>query len=135
MNTTDLDILPFTTVQEVLSTFGLPVLCNKANVVCAACQMGKSNKLSFSLSTSSSKGPLDLLYSDACGLAPIPSIDGHRYYVHFHDDFTKFRWIFPLYNESKVLVIFKKFKALVENLFDRKIKNLALVLKSKMGLP
>ena len=89
--------------------------------VCEACQLGKSHKLPFSKSHHSSTAPLELLYSDVWGPSPILSSNGHRNYVHFLDDFTKFTWIFPMINKSDVLPIFKQFKMLVENLFGHNV--------------
>jgi len=44
--------------------------------------------------------------------------------VVFVDEFSWFSWLYPLFNKSDVLSCFIKFKLLVENLFDTKIKYL-----------
>ena len=40
------------------------------------------------------------------------------------DDFSRFTWLFPLHHKSDVFSVFIKFKALVENLYSCKIKQL-----------
>lgn len=49
-------------------------------------------------------------------------MNGHRYYITFIDDHSKFTWIFPLTTKSQALNAFKYFKLEVETLLERKIK-------------
>jgi transposase InsO family protein len=56
-------------------------------------------------------------------------LSGNVYYVSFIDDFSRKTWIYFLKNKDEVFSKFKEFKALVENLFERKIK----VLRSHNG--
>ena len=44
------------------------------------------------------------------------------YYISFVDDFSQYTWIFPVKFKSDTIIIFKQFKQQVENLLDRKIK-------------
>jgi hypothetical protein len=89
-------------------------------VVCDACQQVKSHQLPYSRSSTVSKAPLDLIYSDVWGLV-CESIERNKYYVSFIDDFSKFTWIYLLKNKSEVLQKFQEFQNLIETLFDRKI--------------
>ena len=66
--------------------------------------------------------PLQLVRTDVWGPAPIPSISGFRYYVLFVDDFSRYSWLYPLYNKSDVYDVFISFKTKVENLLEHKIK-------------
>ena len=50
------------------------------------------------------------------------SLSGYVYYVSFIDYFSRKIWIYFLKEKSEVFSKFKKFKALVENQTDRKIK-------------
>jgi transposase InsO family protein len=50
------------------------------------------------------------------------SVSGYVYYVSFIDDYSRKTWIFFLKNKDEVFSKFKEFKALVENLSERKIK-------------
>ena len=92
-------------VQHVLYRHELPsVLVNKA-VVCDACQQGKSHQLPFSLSTRVTTFPLEIIYSDVWGPAPV-STSGHEYYVSFVDAYSRFTWLYLLKRKSDVFHIF-----------------------------
>ena len=47
---------------------------------------------------------------------------GNKYYVIFADDFSKYTWLFPLFNKSDVFDTFRLFKLQVENLLSLRIK-------------
>ena len=76
--------------------------------VCDACQLGKSHQLPYPTSTSVSTVPLEQVFSDVWGPAPI-SVGKHSYYVSFIDDFSKFTWIYLLKNRSDVYQVFLNF--------------------------
>lgn len=104
-----------------MSNNKLPCLAEStSHEVCDACQMAKSHQLPYSTSSSVSKFPLELVYSDVWGPAP-DSVGGKKYYVSFIDDFSKFTWIYLLKFKSDVFQIFREFQNLVERLFNRKI--------------
>jgi hypothetical protein len=83
-------------------------------------------QLPFSTSTSCTQFPLQLVHSDVWGPAPINSMNGHRYYVIFVDDFTKFTWFFLLKHKSQVLTSFQHFKNTMENHLGTTIKSLRI---------
>jgi hypothetical protein len=88
--------------------------------VCDACACAKAHQLPYSVSSSHSSAPLELIYSDVWG----PAIDsfGHKkYYVSFIDDYSKFNWIYLLRHKSEVSKYFFEFQKLVEHMLDRKI--------------
>jgi histone deacetylase 1/2 len=58
--------------------------------------------------------PLDLIFSDVWGPAPIFSSDGFRYFVIFIDVNTKHIWYCPLVVKPDVFSIFHQFQTLVE---------------------
>ncbi|KAJ4764474.1 Gag/pol [Rhynchospora pubera] len=104
----------FATIRKLITDCSLP--CNKLNLnVCTACNLAKSHKLPFMLSTSVSHAPLELVHA-------VVTSNGFRYYVTFIDDFTKFVWIFFLQSKDEVLQIFTSFKLQVENLLSNTIK-------------
>ena len=76
-------------VQHVLSRNELPTVSNKSNLVCDACQQGKSHQLPFSLSQHVTTTPLELIYSDVWGPTQT-SVSGHNYYVSFVDAYSRF---------------------------------------------
>jgi len=71
----------------------------------------------FQISLKSTR-PLELIYSDVWGHAPIRSLDGFVYYVIFIDHFSKYIWLYPMKFKSDVFSIFGQFKSLVEKFFN-----------------
>ena len=88
--------------------------------MCDSFLKAKSHQLLYPKSTSASKAPLELIFSDVWGPAPI-SIGRHAYYVSFIDDYSKYTWIYLLKNKSEVFHVFHNFQSLVESKFGRKI--------------
>ena len=74
--------------------------------------------------TSCSSFPLEIVYSDLWGPAPLLSHNGFRYYIVFVDDFSRFSWIYFLRSKDEVLRVFSTFKCQVENLLQHTIKTL-----------
>jgi transposase InsO family protein len=72
---------------------------------------------------------LELIHSDVCGPMPSTSLSGYVYYVSFIDDYSRKTWVYFLKSKDELLEKFKEFKALVENLFERKSK----ILRSHNG--
>jgi hypothetical protein len=60
---------------------------------------------------------------------PSTSLNEYAYYVSFIDDYSHKTWVYFLKSKDEVLIKFKEFKSLVENLSERKIK----ILKSDNG--
>jgi transposase InsO family protein len=97
--------------------------------VCNGCAQGKNIKNSFPKRNSKAEGVLELVHSDVCGPMPSSSINGYVYYVSFIDDYSHKTWVYLLKSKDEVFNKFKEFKALIENLSERKIK----ILKSDNG--
>ena len=55
---------------------------------------------------------------------PSTSLSGYEYYVTFIDDYSRKTWIYFLNNKSEVFRKFKEFKALIENLSEKRVKTL-----------
>ncbi|TXG68352.1 hypothetical protein EZV62_003287 [Acer yangbiense] len=91
---------------------------------CDSCKLGKLHRLPFPNLEITAMSPLELIYSDVWGPAPMLSTNGSRYYISFVDAFTRFTWLFPLKLKSDALEVFIKFQKSVELQFDSKIKNL-----------
>ena len=88
--------------------------------VCDSCQMAKSRQLTYSKSNKVLSAPLDLVFSDVWGSAPI-SVGQHIYYVSFIDDYSKYTWIYLLRQKSDVFQVFHDFQNHVERRFNKKI--------------
>jgi hypothetical protein len=108
---------------------GLPEFKVDHEGVCNGCAQGKNIKNLFSKRDSKAEGVLELIQSDVCGPMPSTSISGYVYYVSFIDDYSRKTWVYFLKTKDEVFSKFKEFKALIENLFERKIK----ILKSDYG--
>jgi transposase InsO family protein len=108
---------------------GLPKLKVDHEGVCNGCAQGKSIKNPFPNRDNKAEGVLELIHSNVCGQVPLSSISGYVYYVSFIDDYSRKTWVYFLKSKDEVLSKFKEFKALRENLSERKIK----ILKSDNG--
>jgi hypothetical protein len=75
------------------------------------------------------RSPRTHSFRDVCGPMPSSSISRYVYYVSFIDDYSRKTWIYFLKSKDEVFSKFKEFKALIENLFERKIK----ILRSDNG--
>lgn len=86
----------FPIVERVLRNSDLPCISiQNINTICDSCQRAKSHQVPYSGSNSISKAPLDLIFSDVWGPAPI-SVGQHAYYVSFIEDFSKYALIYLL---------------------------------------
>ena len=104
------------------AVLGIPKLQAKHGGVCKGCAQGKNMKKPFPSSDSKAKGILDIIHSDVCGPMATTSLSGYVYYVSFIDDFPRKTWIYFMKGKNEVFGKFKEFKALVENLSEKKIK-------------
>jgi hypothetical protein len=115
------------TVSKMVT--GFPEIQVNHEGICKGCAQGKNMKNPFPSSDNKAKGALDIVHSDVCGPMSATSLSGYVYYVSFIDDFSRKIWIYFLKAKSEVFNKFKEFKALVENLFKKKIK----ILRSDNG--
>lgn len=101
---------------------GLPNLkISKLN--CEPCRLNKHRKVSFKpISRIRSIAPLQLLYSDVWGPAPVRGRNGEKFFVSVIDDFSRKAAIYPMKEKSEVCEILKRHIIRVENFLDRKIK-------------
>jgi hypothetical protein len=58
--------------------------------LCSDYYQAKAHKLPFLPSTSTTSKPLEVIHLDLWGPAPVLSTQGHRYYIHFIDEFSRF---------------------------------------------
>ena len=85
---------------------------------------GRTSRIHFRKSETKTKGTLELIHSDVCGPMSSTSLSGFEYYITFIDDYSRKTWIYFLKAKSEVFEKFKEFKALIENLSDKRIKTL-----------
>jgi transposase InsO family protein len=108
---------------------GLPKI-NPINQICEGCVRGKQHRHSFPKQGAwRASASLELIHTDICGKMQTQSEGQNWYFLTFIDDFTRMTWVYFLKEKSQVFGVFQKFKAMVENQSDRKIK----VLRSDRG--
>ena len=108
---------------------GLPEIYINNEGICKGCAQGKNTKNPFPSSISKAKWILEIFHSDVCGPMSTTSIRGYVYYVSFINDYSCKTWIYFLKRKDEVFKKFKEFKALVENLSEKKFK----ILRSQNG--
>jgi hypothetical protein len=104
----------------------ITLLFSKINPLLFALHVAWAKVMSYlsHFSPSVSNFSLELIFTDVWGPSPFYSNNGHRYYVCFIDDFSKYVWLFPLATKSAVASTFVKFQTHVEKLFNSKIKSI-----------
>lgn len=103
-----------TVLQNVLKSCNIKVVNKNNDNFCSPCCFGKFSRLPSHLFITTYNVPLELIYYDLWGPAPITSYMGYTYYICFVDAFSRFTWIYFLYTKSEALTIFKQFKLMVE---------------------
>uniref|UniRef100_A0A151UFE4 Retrovirus-related Pol polyprotein from transposon TNT 1-94 n=1 Tax=Cajanus cajan TaxID=3821 RepID=A0A151UFE4_CAJCA len=74
-------------VHDVMNKCGVSVSKNSTFSLCKSCCLGKLHKKPFYYSTTVYTSPLQLIYTNIWGPAPIPSSSGSKYYIEFIDAF------------------------------------------------
>ena len=108
---------------------GLPEVQIEHEGVCKGRAQEKNTKNPFMKSNSKEKGILYIIHSDICRPMQTTSLSGYSYYASLIDDYSRKNWIYFLKKKDEVFERFKEFKALVENLSEKKIK----ILRSDNG--
>lgn len=96
---------------------------NELKEKCEICVQSKITKKPFSKNERSTQ-LLELIHSDICELNGVVTRGGKRYFITFIDDFSRFTYVYLMRNKDEAFDMFKRFKAEVENLHERKIKML-----------
>ena len=73
------------------------------------CNIGKQLQHSYLSSESSSSSPFDLVHSDVWGPTPFVSKGGHRFYVIFVDDFSRYTWVYMMRSRADFFHIYIDF--------------------------
>jgi transposase InsO family protein len=66
----------------------------------------------------------ELLHMDLFGPTTYTSIGGNKYDFVIVDDYTRYTWVFFLYDKSDVYDLFKSFVKRVQNEFETTIKKI-----------
>ncbi|WJZ90858.1 hypothetical protein VitviT2T_009975 [Vitis vinifera] len=66
---------------------------------------------------------LECIHSDIWGPYSIPTINGHKYFLSFIDEFSRYSYVYLIREKSEALDVFKIYKAEVGNQLNRRIKS------------
>ena len=72
--------------------------------------LDKKAKVKFDTTTHRSKGLLDCVHVSIWGPAKTASIGGHRYFVSFIDNLSRYCWIYPIRERFEALGMLVKWK-------------------------
>ena len=94
-------------------------------MICSACQAGKQVGVSHPpKSIVSTKHPLELIHMDLFGLVAYLSIGGNKYGLVIIDDYSRFTWVFFVYDKSQVQEKVKIFVRRAQREFGLPIKKI-----------
>lgn len=91
--------------------------------------MSKQRRLTFPKGITKVEKPFDLIHTDLWGPYKVKSYSGAHYFLTIVDDFTRCKWTYLLHDKTQVYKTLKKFFALINTQFNRKVK----VLRSDNG--
>ena len=90
---------------------------------CEACAIGKAKRKSFPRNRKPHHYDLlERICLDTHGPLPVPSIKGHRYFVTFSDDKSRYKFTYLLHRKSDVFQVFVNFKNRIEKRTSKVIK-------------
>lgn len=91
---------------------------------CEPCIIPKHHRLPYQGKFEVASEKLEVLHSDLSGLISPTSVGGHKYYFKITNSSTSFKFVHLLKNKSDTLNEFEKFKTLIENQTNLRIKTL-----------
>ncbi|GJU60329.1 retrovirus-related pol polyprotein from transposon TNT 1-94 [Tanacetum coccineum] len=93
---------------------GLPKLKYVKDQLCSSCEISKAKRSSFkSKAILSSKGRLNLLHMDLCGLMRVASINGKKYILVIVDDYLRYTWTLFLRSKDETPEVLKDFLTMI----------------------
>jgi hypothetical protein len=92
------------------------------NKNCDVCQRAKQRRDKFFVSENKTFGIFDLIHCDLWGPYRTVSSCGASYFLTIVDDFSRAVWIYLLVDKTEVSSMLKRFFAMVERQFARKVK-------------
>jgi len=113
----------FSVLKQILKKISIP--CSSTDLpFYDSCKLGKLHQLPFAQCQITATHPLELVYSDLWGPAPMLSVEGYRYYIVFVDAYTRHTWLYPMQLKSEALSIFKTFHKFAKLQYQFKLKTL-----------
>jgi len=91
--------------------------------VCELCLARKMHAKPFPVLSNCMSNPLELIHSDVQDINH-NTFTGYRYWVTFIDNFSQYKFVFPIKKKSEVFQAFKNFKAYAKNQSGHHVKAL-----------
>ncbi|GKE33842.1 retrovirus-related pol polyprotein from transposon TNT 1-94 [Tanacetum coccineum] len=114
----DFLILTSTTLtcfQKKDIVIGLPKLKYVKDQLCSSCEVIKAKRSSFKTkAVPSSKGRLNLLHMDLCGLMRVKSINRKKYILVIVDDYSRYTWTLFLLSKDETPEVLKDFLKMIQ---------------------
>lgn len=85
-------------------------------------KLENQTRRNFKVKERSSSELMELVHTNLCGPTRTKSQQGGRYFMLLIDDYSRMTWVTFLREKSEALEKFKKFKVMVENEIDRRMK-------------
>ncbi|GJY34675.1 retrovirus-related pol polyprotein from transposon TNT 1-94 [Tanacetum coccineum] len=94
---------------------GLPKMNYVKDQLCSSCKVRKAKRSSFKTKVvPSSKGRLNFLHMDLCGLMRVASINGKKYILVIIDDYSRYTWTLFLRSKDETLEVLKDFLTMIQ---------------------
>nr|GEW00328.1 retrovirus-related Pol polyprotein from transposon TNT 1-94 [Tanacetum cinerariifolium] len=94
---------------------GLPKLKYVKDQLYSSCELSKAKRSSFkSKAVPSSKGRLNLLHMDLCGLMRVASINEKKYILVIVDDYSRYTWTLFLRSKDDTPEVLKEFLTMIQ---------------------
>ena len=93
-----------------------------SNFKCSICELAKSHRVSFPLSTNKSPVPFMLIHSDVWGPAKNLSLNGSCWFVSFIDDYTRMTWVCLMKSKNEFSSLFQKFHKMIATQYQSHIQ-------------
>jgi hypothetical protein len=112
--------IPFTVLGRLY--LKLYFRCNKAKLVCNACEFAKHTRTMYPSFGNRSSFCFDIVHFDVWGPSRVASPSDSRWFVIFTDCHSRMTWLYLLKRNDEVLECFKSFHKMVETQFEKKVK-------------
>nr|GEX50050.1 retrovirus-related Pol polyprotein from transposon TNT 1-94 [Tanacetum cinerariifolium] len=93
----------------------LPKLKYVKDQLCSSCELSKVKRTSFkSKAVPNSKGRLNLLHMDLCGLMRVASINGKKHILVIVDDYSRYTWTLFLRSKDETPEVLEEFLTMIQ---------------------